>query len=292
MNLIITGDIRDVANSAWVSTLDEIKVAYKSDTEVKRVVKFLIDNHHTSPFECVTLTFKMNIWAETEETDSYFGYLYDPYSKAEGEEDKITIDLLNFLKITHRDNLWEGQAWRLFEAQRPDLAEVCRGFQPVPDEPSPSVDELLGEHQMRVELINYHDGGGGKHDRITWRIKCPLSIAVQFQRHRTGSFNASSGRYRTVKQDMIEITPDCRAISERAGLNIDSLFDCAKFSNEEYLNFMAEAKSAKDSLKITNDEYKRIREFARFILPEGRLTEFYATFYLSISGLRTRCRKL
>lgn len=281
MNIIITGDIRDVANSAWVSTLDEIKTEQKTDLEVKNVVKFLIENHHTSPFECVTLTLKMNIWSEKGESDSYFGYVSDPYSKSEDEEEKVTIDLLNFLKITQRDNLWTGQAWKLFAEHRPELAELCREFKPVEDEPAPSVDELLGEHLMVVELINYHDGGGGKHDRITWRIKCPLSIAIQFQRHRTGSYNASSGRYRTVKQDFVGVPTDCQEISDKAELKIEKLFDCGNFANEEYLHFMKNAKIAKDCGKISNMEYKRLREFSRFVLPEGRLTEFYATFYLS-----------
>ena len=33
-------------------------------------------------------------------------------------------------------------------------------------------------------------------------------------------------------------------------------------------------------ITLTNDEYKRMREYVRFILPEGRLTELYITMYL------------
>ncbi len=43
---------------------------------------------------------------------------------------------------------------------------------------------------------------------------------------------------------------------------------------------MKKAKQSRDDKVISNDEYKRLREFARYILPEGRLTELYATFYL------------
>ena len=44
---------------------------------------------------------------------------------------------------------------------------------------------------------------------------------------------------------------------------------------------MYAAKIAKRKDLIDNSEYKRIREFIRFILPEGRITELYATFYLN-----------
>jgi thymidylate synthase ThyX len=42
---------------------------------------------------------------------------------------------------------------------------------------------------------------------------------------------------------------------------------------------MNKAKAAKKEKIISNSEYKRFREFARFVLPEGRYTELYITFY-------------
>jgi hypothetical protein len=57
MRLEITGDLRSVANSAWVSTLDESKAKSKDELEVLRVTKFLVEHHHTTPFESVTLSF-------------------------------------------------------------------------------------------------------------------------------------------------------------------------------------------------------------------------------------------
>ncbi len=49
---------------------------------------------------------------------------------------------------------------------------------------------------------------------------------------------------------------------------------------EEYKRLMSDAKLAVRSGTISGDDYKRIRETARYVLPEGRLTELYVTFYL------------
>ena len=43
---------------------------------------------------------------------------------------------------------------------------------------------------------------------------------------------------------------------------------------------MKELKRCKLNKFISNDEYKRMREYVRFILPEGRLTELYISMYL------------
>lgn len=48
----------------------------------------------------------------------------------------------------------------------------------------------------------------------------------------------------------------------------------------KYLNIMKNLKKEKDIKSITNPEYKRMREVARFILPEGRMTELYVSMYM------------
>ena len=54
----------------------------------------------------------------------------------------------------------------------------------------------------------------------------------------------------------------------------------SSIANRTYDHQMQLSKKAKAEGKITNEEYKRFREFARYILPEGRMTELYCTFYL------------
>lgn len=50
--------------------------------------------------------------------------------------------------------------------------------------------------------------------------------------------------------------------------------------NVRYRKLMKKAKEFKDKNILSNEEYKRLRENSRFILPEGRITELYVTFYL------------
>jgi thymidylate synthase (FAD) len=124
--------------------------------------------------------------------------------------------------------------------------------------------------------------------RATWRICCPLSIAVQILRHRSGSFNMTSGRYRTLNQDMVSLYDDIISICQKMDpenqehliMSVKHSFRKDQQSVIDYQSLMEEAKESKKANKISNEEYKRFREFARYILPEGRMTELYCTFYL------------
>lgn len=277
MLIRVTGDERDVANSAWVSTLNEVKAQAKTQEEVERVVKFLVDNFHTSPFESVTLTFEMESYQDRELLSRY---QENRFARTDGK--KLTIDLLNFIKETSENDLWNSAPWLLFKESRPILAKLVSEFKKIQDTSIGDVDEQLGDHGMTVELVHLHDEEDDNHSRATWRIKCPLSIAVQILRHRSGSFNMTSGRYRTITQKLYAVPDDVLEISKKSDVNIQELFsDVEQNVISKYLEQMKQLKRAKNENKISNDEYKRARECIRFVLPEGRMTELYATFYLS-----------
>jgi len=303
MKLQITGNLRSVANSAWVSTLDESKAGAKSDEEVIRVTKFLVQEHHTTPFESVTLTFSFKADSESDD-DSYAhwemaAFCDSPYVRYLTEEDgstHLTLDLFNFIKIAKRSYqngaYKETGFWKLFEAQDPLLASVVGEFSLPPeyDGGVGDVSDTLGPNGITVELVELHDAPVREHVRATWRICCPLSIAVQMLRHRSGSFNMTSGRYRTLNQDMVDTYSDVTKIIDKITpreTNLHSLDEAFKdllkkssIANRTYDSQMQLSKKAKSEGKITNEEYKRFREFARYILPEGRMTELYCTFYL------------
>lgn len=274
MLLKITGDTKDIAHSAWISTINEMVADAKSEAEIERVVNFLIDNHHSSPLECVTLTFE-----SSQDGDLDFAALSSKYSRYFG--DKIfTIDLLNFIKEIKKKDMFGSKMWLLFEKLRPRLSVIIKKFGLLLDTPSPAVDNLLGDHGMDVELVLLHDSNDNRHARATWRVKCPLSIAVQILRHRDASYNMVSGRYRTIKQEMIGPAVDCDEIMNKMGIDLASYLDSVKPVVQRYLDIMKSAKHSKDDGVISNEEYKRLREFARFVLPEGRMTELYVTCYL------------
>lgn len=294
MKLVVTGNLRSIANSAWVSTLEESKASAKSDEEVIRVTKFLVEHYHTTPFECVTLSF-IKSKSEEDEDGSSLGwdmspFIYSGYARYDGSDDSheiLTIDLFNFIKICKRDfnsNYREHEFWKIFQAQEPLMASVVDGFGPPPkhDPPAVDYDAVLGsDHGIGVELIEVHNPGSSDHLRATWRVCCPLSIAVQILRHRTGSFNMTSGRYRTLNQDMVTIYDDILLISDKLDIqdSISQIISRDIGAFEDYQWMMGVAKTGKANDAITNEEYKRFREFVRYILPEGRMTELYITFY-------------
>ena len=310
MMLQITGNLRSVANSAWVSTLDETKASEKSDQEVLRVTSFLVKEHHTTPFESVTLTYSfsdkinndsVSIWSMAP----FIGCKYAKFITTEEGMSFLTIDLHNFIKVSktsfEKDDYKEKEFWKLFESQDPLLASVVEGFN-VPPEYDGGVEDvsnILGENKISVELIEVHNAPVREHVRATWRVGCPLSIAVQILRHRTGNFNMASGRYRTLSQDIVDVYDDIDRIHDKViesmkGLKtgqalekvsnydkrIHELLSSSNDNSLAYKAMMTFAKEAKEAGAITLAEYKRFREFARYVLPEGRMTELYCTFYL------------
>lgn len=322
MNLQITGNLRSIANSAWVSTMDESKADSKSDDEVLRVTKMLAAEHHTTPFESVTLTFSFLMGTDDEDDSAaYFEMApfvaskwvhHSSHASNGGCAAYVTTDLFNFVKIakshypgiSYRDTTF----WRLFAAQDPQLASVIDLFTLPPeyDGGVPDVSDQLGLNGITVELVELHDPGFEDHTRATWRVCCPLSIATQLLRHRSGSFNQSSSRYRTANLDIVDLYNDVekiynkfapvtnddygddypgdeKATSLLGDINFREALNIGRFKStaiQAYSWAMKEAKSAKDAKTITNAEYKRFREFARYVLPEGRMTELYVTFYL------------
>jgi flavin-dependent thymidylate synthase len=288
MKLKVTGDVDFIAHSAWISTVNEMRANARTHEDKIRVVQFLVEHHHTSPLEGITLTFTDFVDAENREVEDVFlDFAVNKFAKFTLEDDDAiaTIDLLNFCKMTltprEDDDVDFGILWDAFAEQRPELALILTSFGPIEEHFAEELEaDLLGEHNMSVQLVQFHDGGSREHSRASWRVKCPLSISVQILRHRSGSYNQVSGRYKTIRQELFETPDDCAEIAARMGENLDKYMGSAEACIARYLQFMRKAKKSRDDEVISNDEYKRMREVARFILPEGRMTELYITYYL------------
>ena len=85
-----------------------------------------------------------------------------------------------------------------------------------------------------------------------------------------------------IPDDVFKIlnSADCKDSKNELGSLVDEIMSRMDSSKDTYLKTMKELKRCKDSKSITNEEYKRMREYVRFVLPEGRLTELYITMYL------------
>lgn len=285
MKLKVTGDIDFIAHSAWISTIKELRANARTHEDQVRVVEFLVEHHHTSPLEGITLTFT-DFADGGEMEDVFLDFAVNKFARFTLDDDCVaTIDLLNFCKMTlapveEGDSADFSILWDAFAEQRPELASLLSNFGPIEEHFAEIVEDKLGSHNMSVQLVQVHDGGSREHSRATWRVKCPLSISVQILRHRSGSYNQVSGRYKTIRQELLTTPEDCAEIANRMGENLDKYMGSAEACIARYLQFMRKAKNSRDDKVISNDEYKRMREVARFILPEGRMTELYITYYL------------
>ena len=290
MKIYVNGNLRTIANSAWISTMSELRAKSRSDADVERVVNFLVENNHTSPLESVTLSFVDK--SDNFHQNSICEVVNSRFSKVTEESGNTfcTIDLLNFVKcsIKYINSNNKPKMLELFQNHDRKMSDIVMKLpQKMNFEGDKRLDDFFAE-DISVELIDVHDPFSNleikdNHCRATWRVKCPLSIAVQILRHRSGSFNMVSARYKTIKQSLVEPFNDLDLISSEINIKDElykTLFSKAKSSINFYLNFMKNIKILKNNKKLKNEEYKRLREVSRYILPEGRMTELYISFYL------------
>lgn len=120
-------------------------------------------------------------------------------------------------------------------------------------------------------------------------IKMPISVDRQFMTHRLQSSSGMSGRYRSMPSEYLEVPDDVKNIftkiySEEADIYTKEYNEICDKANKWYKHQCDAMKSARDDGFITNDDYKRIREFSRGVLPQHNMTE-----RVSIMNLRAFC---
>ena len=214
----VTGDLRMIANSAWISTTSELRAKSRSDEDVNRVVSFLAKNMHTSPFESVTVS------VYTGKVPDYI--VKNKFAKVSSNGDFFVVDLLNFAKIMHSID-FNSYIWIQFCKDYTKLSEVIKMFD-FNFEYAPYEEDLTAKFEdISVEFIDFHKEEEEHMSRATWRVKCPLSIAVQLLRHRSGSYNMVSGRYKTIRQELVQVPNDINNIlnascKREKSLNLDS----------------------------------------------------------------------
>lgn len=112
-------------------------------------------------------------------------------------------------------------------------------------------------------------------------IKLPISTDRQHVTHRIGTHNGLSGRYRTMPNDYLAVPEDVDNITKKINSTLEFDYEgiCEK-ANLWYQDALKEAKIAEKEKLITNDEYKRFREFYRGVLPVNNMTERVSIFNL------------
>jgi len=105
-------------------------------------------------------------------------------------------------------------------------------------------------------------------------IRMPIAIDRQHMTHRIASHNGMSGRYRTMPSEFLGAPEDVVDLS--TFINPEYLEEYNRLcteANHFYQKVMLSFKMAtKDSL-ISKEQYKRLREFYRGVLPQHNMTE-------------------
>lgn len=109
-------------------------------------------------------------------------------------------------------------------------------------------------------------------------IKMPIQTDRQHMTHRIASHNGMSGRYRTMPNDWLNASQDIENICEKVFntngiLHIFEYNKLCETANTFYNRSILAYKDAEKNNKITNKEYKRLREFFRGVLPQNNMTE-------------------
>jgi len=121
-------------------------------------------------------------------------------------------------------------------------------------------------------------------------IKLPISADRQFVTHRIASHSGMSGRYRTMPNEWQEVPKDINDIFKKiprsnnaSWYQTDILLhynDLCQSTNQFYSEALEFLKENEKSGNITNQEYKRCREFLRGVLPQNNMTERVTTMNL------------
>jgi thymidylate synthase (FAD) len=107
-------------------------------------------------------------------------------------------------------------------------------------------------------------------------IRMPIFTDRQHMTHRIASHNGLSGRYRTMPDDFYALPEDVLQIlgkTQYKAMIADTYDGFCVSAYGAYLNWLAHLKKAEDSGKLTNSEYKRVREVLRGVLPTSGMVE-------------------
>jgi thymidylate synthase (FAD) len=107
-------------------------------------------------------------------------------------------------------------------------------------------------------------------------IRMPIFTDRQHMTHRIQSSSGLSGRYRTMPEDWYSLPKDAVEIIDKFddGAEWKEGYDRhCQVANEVYKDFLSRLRRADESGKITNAEYKRVRELVRGVLPTAGMVE-------------------
>ena len=147
-------------------------------------------------------------------------------------------------------------------------------------------DPMTDSKLLRYLITNYHTSPL-EMANATFRVVCPLAVAVHFLRHRTGHFNQFSMRYAEVpeEENFYDPTKYEHGIREGSKLNKQSSVDISDEKKiEELTKTLEKANELVREIRSTYHELVKQglgKEIARFYLPNSEYTTLYMQFDLN-----------
>lgn len=138
-----------------------------------------------------------------------------------------------------------------------------------------SVDSGTREGLIRYLVKNLHLSPL-EHNSLTFFVEAPIFVAREFMRHRTQSYNETSGRYKTLEPNFYTPSRERPIVQIGKAAN----YDLHPGTVEQY-DVMEDAHRI--SFEVAWEQYQRqldagiAREVARDVLPLATYTQFYAT---------------
>ncbi len=265
MKVHIMGSDQRIVRCARVSFAKDEEVDKERDT---RLIRYLFQHKHASPFEHVIIAFEADkeLWLEILKN------LPSPAVQVYYSKGYIWLNLRNYINAME---LFPLELKKALEEKLPATTAIIFGQEPQ---------DYSTDHAYVKDKIETSSGWLGLVDSLelatdmdyyTFVVECPLFVARQWHRHRFGSYNEVSRRYVSYEPDFY--IP--RYLRKQAKSNKQASLEEPV---EEPWNSLF-LKKINWYVQDLQDLYKAMtekevaKELARGILPQFMKTRFYWT---------------
>ncbi len=240
----------------------------------KKLIKYLLDNKHMSPFEHVIIAFKadkknwldlVSFSADNPTLQIYYGNNY------------VWLNLRNLMNLLRFNNLplIMKDVLEYVKNRLPTTFAVLEGKDI--DKAQYTLDESYLEEKIEtpagwVGLVSKLELGTLM-DHYTFVVECPIFVARQWHRHRFGSYNEVSRRY--VSYEPTFYIPEYIRKQSKSNkqASLEEAIEESGHLIERIKNLVSQSLSLYKDI-ISKDG---AREIARGVLPQFMKTRFYWT---------------
>ncbi len=259
------GSDQRIVRCARVSFAKDQYIDYERD---KKLLKYLYEHKHASPFEHVVIAIK----AEKKDWLSMLERLFSPAVQIYYSEGYIWTNLRNYINAME---LFPEEVKHFLGKKLPATMAIVEGKEPEGYSTDESyVKEVQNTSSGWIGLVDRLELGTCM-DYYTFVVECPLFVARQWFRHRFGSYNEVSRRYVSYEPDFY-VPPYLR---KQAQSNKQASLE--EPIEEPYNSiFLKKVRWYVEDLKTLYShmiEKGVAKELARGVLPQFMKTRFYWT---------------